>query len=357
MMEMTVHTSTPYQILIARGCLDETGPRAAKLFRANGKAMIVSDSNVMPLYGDRVEKSLEAAGITCFRFTFPAGETSKRLSVIEQIYAALAENRFTRTDFLVALGGGVVGDMTGFAAATFLRGMGFVQIPTSLLAQVDSSVGGKTGVDLPQGKNLVGAFHQPRLVLIDPDTLGTLPPRYFADGMGEVIKYGCIRSRDLFDSLAQSRLTPDHPDLERVLYECVDIKRIVVEHDEHDTGERMILNFGHTLGHALEKLHNFEVLSHGEAVGIGMVLVTEAAERNGITPAGTVARIRSLLTLYGLPTEDPSIPLSDAVAATSVDKKSLGGSLNLVVLSELGNAVVHPVPKAEVPAFFGEGTR
>lgn len=354
MMEMTVHTSAPYQIVIARGCLDEVGARAAELFRKGGKALIVSDSNVMPLYGDRVENSLAKAGISCFRFVFPEGETSKRLSVIEQIYGVLAENRFTRTDFLVALGGGVTGDMAGFAAATFLRGMGFIQIPTTLLAQVDSSVGGKTGVDLPQGKNLVGAFHQPRLVLIDPDTLKTLPTRYFADGMGEVIKYGCIRSASLFETLSEKRLTPDHPDLEKVLYECVDIKRIVVEHDEHDTGERMILNFGHTLGHALEKLHHFEVLSHGEAVGIGMLLVTQAAQRQGITPAGTAERIRDLLIRYGLPTEDPSIPLGDAVAATAVDKKSLGGSLNLIVLSELGNAVVHPVPRADVPAFFGE---
>lgn len=354
---MTVRTSAPYSIYIARGCMDEVGARGAALFPKAKKALVVTDSHVGPLYAHRVMDSLKKAGIEAVNFQFPAGEASKRLAVIEKIYTVMAEKQFSRTDFLVALGGGVTGDMTGFAAATYLRGMGFIQIPTSLLAQVDSSVGGKTGVDLPEGKNLVGAFHQPRLVLIDPDTLSTLPPHYFADGMGEVIKYGCIRSAALFESLQKSRLTPEHPDLERVIYECVDIKRIVVEHDEHDTGERMILNFGHTLGHAIEKLHHFEGISHGEAVGIGMILVTEAAERQGLTPGGTAARIRDLLTLYGLPTEDTSVPMADMIAATAVDKKSMGGALNLVILSALGHAIVHPVPRAQVAAFLGEEKR
>ena len=208
-MELTIQTSNPYQILIRRGCLDQLGEQATALFREGGRAMIITDSNVGPLYARRAADSLAKAGFVPDVFTFPAGEESKRLSTIEQIYAAMAEQKMTRTDFIVALGGGVTGDMAGFAAATFLRGIGFIQIPTSLLAQIDSSVGGKTGVDLPQGKNLVGAFHQPRLVLIDPDTLATLPPRFFSDGMAETIKYGCIKSRPLFELIRDNDLSKD----------------------------------------------------------------------------------------------------------------------------------------------------
>ena len=182
---------------------------------------------------------------------FPAGEGSKQLSTVGDMLGFLAQQGLTRSDFLVALGGGVTGDMAGFAAACYLRGVSFVQVPTSLLAQVDSSVGGKTAVDLPQGKNLAGAFHQPSLVLIDPDTLGTLPPLFFSDGMGEVIKYGCIRSRALFETLRDA--ADLRPQMESILFSCVDCKREIVEHDEFDTGERMVLNFGHTLGHAYER--------------------------------------------------------------------------------------------------------
>lgn len=201
------------------------------------------------------------------------------------MYRSLSRESFTRTDFIVALGGGVTGDMAGFAAATFLRGISFIQVPTTLLAQVDSSVGGKTGVDTPFGKNLVGAFHQPRLVLIDPDTLSTLPEHFFRDGMGEVIKYGCIMSPSLFEQVCTGHAKDE---LESILYQCIDCKRQVVEQDTRDTGNRMILNFGHTLGHALEKIHGFEAgsLSHGMAVGIGMVLAAKAGEQNGITRPG-----------------------------------------------------------------------
>ena len=200
-MEMTVHTAKPYEILLERGLLSRAGEECAKLFAPGARVMIISDSNVYPLFVEKGATSLREAGFRVFSCTFPAGEQSKQLSTVEGFYRALAENHFTRSDFVVALGGGVTGDMAGFAAATFLRGIDFVQVPTSLLAQVDSSVGGKTGVDLPFGKNLVGAFHQPRLVLIDPDTLDALPPHFFADGMGEVIKYGCIRDKDLFENL------------------------------------------------------------------------------------------------------------------------------------------------------------
>lgn len=350
-MELQVKTSSPYRILIELGCLASIGAEARGLFREHGKAMIISDSNVFPLYGDIIRASLEAAGFEAYSFVFPAGESSKQLSSIQEMYAAMAEHRFTRTDFIVALGGGVTGDMAGFAAATFLRGVGFIQVPTSLLAQIDSSVGGKTGVDLPQGKNLVGAFHQPRLVLIDTRTLATLPAHYFADGMGEAVKYGCIKSRPLFDMIRSCHIK-DCPDrLADMIYQCVDIKRQVVENDEFDTGERMLLNFGHTLGHALEKLRNFSGLSHGEAVGIGMVWISRAGEKHGLTKPGTAKEIAGVLAQYGLPVADSS-PLSSVVEATALDKKGAGKNLNLILLKEIGDSFIYPVERDRVNSFL-----
>ena len=343
-MQLTVNTSKPYEIIIERGCLDELGARCAALFPAGAKAAVISDSNVFPIYGERALDSLREAGFAPSSFVFPAGEGSKQLSTVGDMLGFLAQQGLTRSDFLVALGGGVTGDMAGFAAACYLRGVSFVQVPTSLLAQVDSSVGGKTAVDLPQGKNLAGAFHQPSLVLIDPDTLGTLPPLFFSDGMGEVIKYGCIRSRALFETLRDAAdLTPQ---MESILFSCVDCKREIVEHDEFDTGERMVLNFGHTLGHALEKAHGYTGLTHGAAVGIGMVLIARLGEHMGLTEDGTAEQIVSLLEKYGLPVSD-SAPLDQIVEATALDKKGLGGDLRIVLLHTIGDSFVHRLPRAE----------
>ena len=353
-MELTVKTSHPYKIRIESGCLNQVGMHAGQLFPAGAKAMIVGDTNVLPIYGDAVEHALTQNGFSCFRFMFPAGEQSKRLSVVEQIYCALADSRFTRSDFIVALGGGVTGDMAGLAAATFLRGIRFLQIPTSLLAQIDSSVGGKTGVDLPQGKNLVGAFHQPSLVLIDPQTLATLPPRYFSDGMGEAVKYGCIKSRALFDLLrtAGENVGSDPAFLEKMITDCVDIKREVVEHDELDTGERMLLNFGHTFGHALEKLYDFRKLSHGEAVGIGMVMMTRLSEKAGLTKPGTADEIAEVLQKYQLPVCD-EMGLEKIFEATAVDKKSNGHSLRVILLKEIGSSLIQTYSREEFSKFCG----
>ncbi|HIS69939.1 MAG TPA: 3-dehydroquinate synthase [Candidatus Gallacutalibacter stercoravium] len=350
MKELTVNTSRPYRILIEEGCLNEIGAQAAGLFSPGAQAVVVSDSNVAPLYASQVEKSLQAAGFATRLFTFPAGETSKRLATLEQLYSFLAQCNTTRSDFIVALGGGVTGDMAGFAAATYLRGIGYIQVPTTLLSQIDSSVGGKTAVDLPQGKNLVGAFWQPRLVLIDPLTINTLSPHYFADGMGEAIKYGCIRSAALFNRLEKEDARSFLP---QMIAECVDIKRQIVEHDERDTGERMLLNFGHTLGHALEKLYHFETLSHGQAVGVGMVMITRASERAGLTHAGTTGRICALLRKYGLPESD-STSMDAIAAATNNDKKSEGGTLNLVLLSQIGESFLHPIPRTQLTSFLKE---
>lgn len=343
-MQLTVNTSKPYEIIIERGCLDELGARCAALFPAGAKAAVISDSNVFPIYGERALASLREAGFAPSSFVFPAGEGSKQLSTVGDMLGFLAQKGLTRSDFLVALGGGVTGDMAGFAAACYLRGVSFVQVPTSLLAQVDSSVGGKTAVDLPQGKNLAGAFHQPSLVLIDPDTLGTLPPLFFSDGMGEVIKYGCIRSRALFETLRDAADLA--PQMESILFSCVDCKREIVEHDEFDTGERMVLNFGHTLGHALEKAHGYTGLTHGAAVGIGMVLIARLGEHMGLTEDGTAEQIASLLEKYGLPVSD-SAPLDQIVEATALDKKGLGGDLRIVLLHTIGDSFVHRLPRAE----------
>ena len=346
-MELTVNTSKRYTIRIERGALDQLGAYCASLFAPGKKAVVITDTHVAPLYLERVSTSLRNAGFDVTSCAFPAGEPSKRLSTIEGIYGHMAQAHITRSDFAVALGGGVTGDMAGFAAASYLRGIHFVQVPTTLLSQVDSSVGGKTGVDLPQGKNLVGAFWQPSFVLIDPDTLNTLSPHFFADGMGEVIKYGCIKSRALFDLLIE---TEDITSImEDVIYRCVDIKRDVVERDEFDTGERALLNFGHTFGHALEKLHQYQGLSHGAAVGIGMVMMARLGEKAGFTAPGTADKIAAALEKYHLPVHS-DLPLSQIVEATASDKKSTGSSINLVLLKDIGESFVHKVARSDLAA-------
>ena len=346
----TIHVSTgsPYDIMIERGILDNCGEIIKKLSNAE-KITIVTDTNVAPLYKWRVLNSLSQQGYQTTAHVFQAGEQSKNLNTIADIYDTLADFKMTRKDLIVALGGGVTGDMAGFAAAVYLRGIKYIQIPTTLLSQVDSSVGGKTAVDLPQGKNLCGAFHQPALVVIDPDVLSTLPPHYFSDGMGEVIKYGCIKSASLFDAV-QNR--DAHEYIEDVIYECVDIKRGVVERDEKEAGERALLNFGHTAGHAIEKLHNFTGISHGEAVGIGMVMISKAGESAGITEPGTAEKITAVLKKYNLKTEDEN-SLSDIISAMAFDKKSTDAGINFIMLSKIGSSFIKPVATADIKKLFG----
>ncbi|MCI5651781.1 MAG: 3-dehydroquinate synthase [Ruminococcus bromii] len=341
---MVIHIATdkPYDVLVENGALDRAGEAVKPLFKPGSQAMIVSETNVFPIYGERLTASLTAAGFRVSHFVFGAGEQQKQLSTVMQIYEALSEHGFTRSDFIVTLGGGVAGDMGGFAAATFLRGIDFVQVPTSLLAQVDASVGGKTGVDLPFGKNLVGAFHQPRLVISDPQTLSTLSDDFFTDGLGEVIKYGCIMDAELFGQLERGEVIDR---LEETICRCVQCKKILVEEDATDKGHRMILNFGHTFGHALEKLTGFSALSHGRAVGIGMVMAGEVGESLGITEMGTAARIRRVLESYGMPTES-EFDFSEVVEATALDKKSFGKTLNLILLKSIGECVIHPVDRS-----------
>ena len=350
----TVHVDTgrPYDIYIEKGVIDSAGEYAKKLSNAQ-KVTIITDSNVAPLYQWRVINSLSAAGFTVHTHVFKAGEESKHLGTIAEMYKALADFGMTRKDLIVALGGGVCGDMAGFAAATYLRGIDFMQIPTSLLAQVDSSVGGKTGVDLPQGKNLVGAFHQPVAVLIDPDTLLTLPDQFIIDGMGEVIKYGCIKDAAFFAFLEQENALQH---LEEVIETCVSIKRDVVSRDEREAGERMLLNFGHTLGHAIEKLRDFKGITHGMAVAVGMVMMTRAGEKQGVTEAGTTARVEALCKKYLLPVKE-SFSAEELAKAAQSDKKTAGGGISLVLLHTIGDSFTKKLPLDEMTQFITTKTQ
>ena len=296
MTTVSVKASRSYEVKIGRDLLKTVGGEAASLIKGR-TAAIVSDSNVAPLYLEQTRASLESAGFRTYSFVFPAGEGSKNGQTYLDLLEFLAEHQITRSDTLVALGGGVVGDLTGFAAATFLRGVAFIQIPTTLLAAVDASVGGKTAIDLKNGKNLAGAFYQPRLVLCDLDTLSTLPSDVFADGCAEVIKYGMIGDPGLLELL---ETTDFRADPEEIVARCIAQKRDLVEEDEFDTGARQLLNLGHTIGHGIEACSSYE-LSHGKAVAIGMTLITRAAVAFGQCPPEALPRLQSLLKRYDLP--------------------------------------------------------
>lgn len=349
-MKLTVNLGeNSYPIYIENDILAGAGSYISQVFKGS-KIMIISDDNVFPLYGEKLLASLNS--YDCHTLVLPHGEPTKGFQSLPAVYGAMLKAKISRSDLILALGGGVIGDLAGFAAASYLRGVKLVQVPTSLLAQVDSSVGGKVAVDLPEGKNLVGAFYQPKLVLIDPTVLDTLPEHFIHDGMGEVIKYGCIKDAALFETLKSHTSFEDlKPDLADIIARCVDIKRVVVEHDQFDTGERMLLNFGHTLGHTIEQYYHYERESHGEAVAVGMYQICLAAEEKGLTRKGCAARILDVLRIYGLPHEC-GLPMNALTEAITLDKKNLNDKLNLVLLHDIGDSYVYP---ADVE-FFG-GTR
>lgn len=351
-MKLTVDLGpNSYPIHIENGILAKTGELVSEVFSGK-KIMIVSDDNVFPLYGEIITKALSDSGFECHSFVLPHGEPTKSFQSLPKIYEALINAKLTRSDLLIALGGGVIGDLAGFAASSYLRGIKFVQIPTSLLAQVDSSVGGKVAVDLPQGKNLVGAFYHPKAVIIDPDVLNTLPDHFISDGMGEVIKYGCIKDKELFELLCRHTSFDDlKPKLTQIIARCVDIKRIVVEADQFDLGERILLNFGHTLAHTIEQHFNYERESHGEAVGIGMYQITKIAEEKGLTTSGCAGQIKKALEIYKLP-DNSNLPIDVLTDAISLDKKNLNNHLNVVLLHDIGDSYVYPT---DVSFFDGAG--
>lgn len=301
------------------------------------KLALISDSRVFKLYGNIFAQNLMNLGFEVVPIVFPHGERQKNLTTLTDIYQSLAEASFTRSDYVVALGGGVTGDMAGLAAATFLRGTGFIQVPTSLLAMVDSSIGGKVAVDIKQGKNLIGSFYQPDAVYTDPGLLKTLDDRQFSDGMAELLKHGFIRDKDLSDQLsAYGGRNGLEPHLDEVICVSCKIKRDVVEQDECDNGIRQILNFGHTIGHAIEKVQGFTDLSHGEAISIGMVLMTRITEKMSLTRRGTTQELIKALEQYQLPTLMPAIPTQDLIQAMRIDKKTRSGVITIAYIERIG---------------------
>jgi 3-dehydroquinate synthase len=338
-----------YDILIGDGTLDRVGGLIGPLYDA-GAVAVVTDENVWREHGEGLSSSMSGEGILFEPVILPPGEGNKSLHGLSCLYDAFARLAIARNGLVVAFGGGTVGDLCGFAAVTWMRGVRFVQVPTTLLAQVDSSVGGKTAINIPQGKNLVGAFYQPSLVVIDPLTLRTLPLREVRSGMAEVIKYGAIRSRALFESLAQ---TPG-PDLPEVILECCRIKGEIVSADELDRGERMLLNFGHTLGHAIEKKSGFDLYRHGEAVAFGMVLAASAGERMGLTKPGTADELRRMMASRGIETEYPGSSV-ELIPDIKSDKKSLGDGVQMILLRQIGAPFTRWMSFGEIEAALAGG--
>lgn len=339
-----------YPVYIGSGLLDHLGEYVRDAL-GEVSAAIVTDDHVAPLYLARAADALRRAGLRVSSITLPHGEQTKSLARLSDLYAFLCEAHITRQDAVIALGGGVIGDLAGLAAATFLRGVHFVQVPTTLLAQVDSSVGGKVAVDLPQGKNLVGAFYQPELVLADPDTLRTLTDEFWRDGLGEVVKYGCIGDEALFALLEGS--APGGRDalmahIDEILRRCIRHKADVVAQDERDTGLRMTLNFGHTIAHAVETCQHYAGLRHGEAVALGMHLITRLTEQRGMTDPGTADRLDALLRQLNMPLSLPDLPEEALRSAMAMDKKSAGDALRIITLDRIGQCRI----RRETTAFF-----
>lgn len=348
MTTITVHASQTYNVHIGCGLLGKAGELSAQVIKPC-RALILTDDHVAPLYADALASSLSDAGFAPEVYVVPHGEGSKSISTLGALLEHLAENKYTRTDALFALGGGVIGDLCGFAASVYLRGIAFVQIPTTLLACVDSSVGGKTAVNLTAGKNLAGAFYQPRLVVCDPDTLCTLPSEILADGCAEVIKYGVINDSVLFSWLQDGT----SPACEQIIARCVQNKRDVVEKDEFDTGLRQLLNLGHTVAHAIEKRSDFAI-SHGSAVAIGTVAIMRAAVAQGLCPAADLDALISLTAQLGLPVTCPYSAQELTQAALS-DKKRTGGSITLVVPYGIGDSRLCKISTDDLLAWFAKG--
>lgn len=349
-----------YDIVIGKNFFEKFSEYIKKIY--NGKKLfVITDSNVDKIYRNQYEKMFKGFDYTIY--VLEAGEKNKHIGIMPGIYSAMVNAGLTRKDMVVAFGGGVVGDIAGFAAASYMRGIGFIQIPTTIVSQVDSSVGGKVGVDLPEGKNLVGAFHQPKLVLIDNYFLNTLTDRYFYDGFAEIVKYGCIYDKKFFDRLVEIVGTVDgsYDDenykqklrehlmkyVNELVYRSCEIKKEVVEKDEKESNLRMILNFGHTIGHAIEQFTNYEKYSHGEAISAGMVDITKIGEKKGFTKKDEFLKIEKLLKALNLPTE---IEYSkDRISEIMKrDKKSTSDGINFVILKEIGEVKIMKIGEKEI---------
>ena len=348
MKTIKVKASTEYEVIIDKGLLSKAGELSLPICGACS-ACIVTDDNVDALYSGVVENSLKESGFRVVKFVIPHGEASKNTSTLVSLLEFLAENKITRSDCIFALGGGVVGDLAGFAAAIYLRGIKFIQLPTTLLAAVDSSVGGKTAVDLVAGKNLAGAFHQPSLVICDHTTLDTLSDEIFADGCAEVIKYGIINDRPLFE-LIKSGIREN---IEEIIAACVLNKSLIVAEDEFDTGTRQLLNLGHTVGHAIEARSEFAI-SHGSAVAMGMAIVARAAVAMGLCPEAELCEMIDILRGASLPTECPYTAKELSEIALN-DKKRAGDTISLVVPYSIGDTRLYKIKVGDLCDFIGKG--
>ncbi len=332
-----------YDVHVGENVLEASGGLIAEVTKAR-TAAIVTNPRIGKLYTERVVKSLGDAGISAHVITIPAGERHKTLSTVRRVYEKMLDHRIDRTGMVIGLGGGVVGDLAGFVAATYLRGVDFVQMPTSLLAQVDASVGGKVGVDLPRGKNLVGAFYQPKIVLVDTGTLRTLPKAQFRSGLAEVVKHGIILDSDYYSYLERNLpavMRLESEPLSRVVRRSVELKAQVVTRDERESGLRAILNYGHTVGHAVESLTGYTRVLHGEAVAIGMVAAALISHGMGLADGSLAGRIADLLVRAGLPVKPPADVIPEAVVeAMKLDKKVARGKLRFVLVKEIGSAFI-----------------
>lgn len=337
MRKIRVNASGAYDCIVGSGILDRCGELTAE-YLSPRRVCIVTDENVAPLYLERVENSFEEAGFSAEVCIFPGGEENKTVSTVEEILNFLADTQMTRSDIIVALGGGIVGDVAGFAAACYLRGIKFVQIPTTLLAAVDSSVGGKTGVNLSAGKNLAGAFHQPALVICDVDTFSSMDHERYLDGMGEIVKYAVLDGEDVLDEYRNDRISG--------VCRCIEIKRDIVEKDERESGERKLLNLGHTFAHAIEKLSDFKI-THGHAVAIGTEKIARIGEKMGICESGTADRIKEILITEGLPFET-EFSAHELCGAAMSDKKRSGSSITLVIPEKIGKCILKDVNTNEL---------
>lgn len=352
MRRLTIATATPYDVLIARGLLDHVGDLIKDVL-PQGHIQVVSDSNVAPLYAPRLLASLTQAGYTADLHVVEAGEGAKAIAVWQDLLESWAQKEVHRDALVCALGGGVVGDLTGFAAASYQRGMDFIQIPTTFLAAIDSSVGGKTAVNLQAGKNLVGAFHQPRMVLCDPESFTTLTDDVFREGVAEALKYGILSSPALFQRLKDQAIAATSPDLADVIETCVRIKNTFVEADTFDKGQRQQLNLGHTPAHAIEALSSYTI-PHGQAVATGLAIMTRASEHKGIAQEGTAAQVEEALLTYDFSLTSPYAP--DAMGQVSRrDKKAGQAGLTVVLPRSIGQADLFPMAYDDVTDLYRLG--
>lgn len=341
-----------YDILIRKGLIENVGSEIKEIY-GGVKIAVITDKNVYSIYGDTLSNSLVSYGFQPKFIVVDPGEKSKSIKILENVYSELIKFKITRGDIIITFGGGVIGDLGGFAASTYLRGIDYVQIPTSLLAQIDSSIGGKVAVNLEQGKNLVGCFYHPKKVLIDPNMLNTLPVEFIKDGLGEVIKYACIKDSNFYELLVNIKSKEELLDnIEKIILTCCNIKKEIVEQDERDIGIRMILNFGHTLGHAIENYYNYETYTHGEAVAIGMYYITQKSEALGYTELGTSDKIKKILLNFNIEYSFPNMDMDYISKLVLLDKKNISENINLILLKKIGEAFIDQIPIKNIDNFL-----